>query len=170
MKTLDPSRNKAFDQDNGIEVAWNKIDLSEDILKSEKQLQRLYAEANLLKSLKHENVITCYHSWIDDRNKSINLITLLFISGDIRKYRKKHKSLGIDTNWKAIKNWRDRSLNGQSHNPPTIHRDLKCENIFVNGYSGKVKIGDLGLATVLEHGTALSVTGTPEFMAPESYL
>ena len=34
------------------------------------------------------------------------------------------------------------------HNPPIIHRDLKCDNIFVNGASGVVKIGDLGLATL----------------------
>ena len=27
-------------------------------------------------------------------------------------------------------------------------RDLKCDNIFVNGTSGVVKIGDLGLATL----------------------
>lgn len=30
-----------------------------------------------------------------------------------------------------------------------IHRDLKCDNIFVNGHLGQVKIGDLGLATIL---------------------
>ena len=36
-----------------------------------------------------------------------------------------------------------------SHNPPIIHRDLKCDNIFVNGNNGEVKIGDLGLAIVM---------------------
>eukprot|EP00983_Pelagomonas_calceolata_P057429 1145058-Pelagomonas_calceolata.AAC.2 len=46
------------------------------------------------------------------------------------------------------------------HNPPIIHRDLKCDNIFVNGASGVIKIGDLGLAT-LWHGltTPQSVLG-----------
>ena len=56
------------------------------------------------------------------------------------------------------------------HNPPIIHRDLKCDNIFVNGSDGVVKIGDLGLATMLRARTApQSVIGTPEFMAPELY-
>jgi WNK lysine deficient protein kinase len=33
------------------------------------------------------------------------------------------------------------------HTPPIIHRDLKSDNIFVNGSSGSLKIGDLGFAT-----------------------
>ncbi|KNA25148.1 hypothetical protein SOVF_009460 [Spinacia oleracea] len=164
---------KGFDEDNGIEIAWNKVKLSEEILKSEKQLNRLYSEANLLKSLKHENIIRCYHSWVDNNNKTINMITEFFTSGDLRQYRKKHNGIGFDNNRKAIKNWARQILKGlhylHSHNPPIVHRDLKCENLFVNGNSGKVKIGDLGLATVLEHATAQSVTGTPEFMAPELY-
>ena len=35
---------------------------------------------------------------------------------------------------------------------------------------GRVKIGDLGLATAVKHtGSALSIIGTPEFMAPDFY-
>ena len=47
-----------------------------------------------------------------------------------------------------------------SHNPPVIHRDLKCDNIFVNGNQGEVKIGDLGLAAILQQAhSAHSVIG-----------
>lgn len=49
-------------------------------------------------------------------------------------------------------------------------RDLKCDNVFVNGAAGELKIGDLGFATLLKGMSApLSVIGTPEFMAPELY-
>jgi len=46
----------------------------------------------------------------------------------------------------------------------------KCDNIFVNGASGIIKLGDLGLATLWRGlTTPQSVIGTPEFMAPELY-
>ncbi|KAG1678612.1 hypothetical protein FOA52_012619 [Chlamydomonas sp. UWO 241] len=46
----------------------------------------------------------------------------------------------------------------------------KSDNIFVNGSSGVVKIGDLGFATMRAGlSAAMSVIGTPEFMAPELY-
>lgn len=34
-------------------------------------------------------------------------------------------------------------------NPPIIHGDLRCDKIYINGHSGEIKIGDLGLATLL---------------------
>ncbi|KAK7847106.1 serine/threonine-protein kinase wnk8 [Quercus suber] len=149
---------KAFDEVSGIEVAWNQVNI-EDVLQSPEQLERLYSEVHLLKSLKHENIIKSYNSWVDDKNKTINLITELFTSGSLRKYRKKHKNVDM----KAIKNWARQILRGLSylhgHNPPIIHRDLKCDNIFVNGNNGEVKIGDLGLAIVMQQPTARSVIG-----------
>ncbi|XVE64627.1 hypothetical protein DITRI_Ditri07aG0115500 [Diplodiscus trichospermus] len=159
---------KGFDEADGIEVAWNQVNI-EDVLQTHEQLERLYSEVHLLKSLKHENIIKFYNSWVDDKNKTINMITELFTSGSLRQYRKKHKNVDM----KAIKNWARQILRGlhylHSHNPPIIHRDLKCDNIFVNGNNGEVKIGDLGLATVMQQPTARSVIGTPEFMAPELY-
>ncbi|CAH2080253.1 unnamed protein product [Thlaspi arvense] len=159
---------KAFDEVDGIEVAWNLVSI-EDVMQMPGQLERLYSEVHLLKALKHENIIKLFNSWVDEKNKTINMITELFTSGSLRLYRKKHRK--VDP--KAIKNWARQILKGlnylHSQNPPVIHRDLKCDNIFVNGNTGEVKIGDLGLATVLQQPTARSVIGTPEFMAPELY-
>lgn len=85
---------------------------------------------------------------------------------------KKAKSVKL----KVIKNWCVQILEGlkyiHTRDPPIIHRDIKCDNIFINGSSGQVKIGDLGLATnIVNYATAtkLSIIGTPEFMAPEYY-
>lgn len=33
--------------------------------------------------------------------------------------------------------------------PPIVHGDLRCDKIYVNGHSGEIKIGDLGLATLI---------------------
>ncbi|KAL5792197.1 hypothetical protein ACOSP7_000791 [Xanthoceras sorbifolium] len=159
---------KAFDEVDGIEVAWSLVKI-DDVLQSPDDLEKLYSEVHLLKSLKHENIIRFHKSWVDDKKKTVNMITELFTSGSLRQYRKKHKSVDM----KVIKNWARQILRGlvhlHSHNPPIIHRDLKCDNIFVNGNHGEVKIGDLGLAIVMQQPTAKSVIGTPEFMAPELY-
>ncbi|KAK9713591.1 hypothetical protein RND81_06G037800 [Saponaria officinalis] len=159
---------KAFDEVDGIEVAWNRVKI-DDVLQSSEGLEKLYSEVHLLKSLKHENIIKLYDSWVDDKKKTVNMITELFTSGNLRQYRQKHKNVDM----KAVKNWARQILRGldylHSHNPPVIHRDLKCDNIFINGNHGEVKIGDLGLATVMLQPSARSVIGTPEFMAPELY-
>lgn len=159
---------KAFDEAEGIEVAWNQVNIDE-VMQCPDNLERLYSEVHLLKSLKHENVMKFYNYWVDDQKKTINVITELFTSGSLRHYRRKHPRVDL----KAIKNWARQILHGldylHSQQPPVIHRDLKCDNIFVNGNHGEVKIGDLGLATVMQTPKARSVIGTPEFMAPELY-
>ncbi|KAH9626912.1 hypothetical protein KSS87_014973 [Heliosperma pusillum] len=162
-------RYRAFDELEGIEVAWNQVKVSE-LLRNSEDLERLYSEVHLLKTLKHKNIIKFYNSWIDTKNEHINFITEIFTSGTLRQYRKKHKHVDL----RALKKWSRQILEGllylHSHDPPVIHRDLKCDNIFVNGNHGEVKIGDLGLAAILHHANAAhSVIGTPEFMAPELY-
>uniref|UniRef100_A0A1J3K3X8 non-specific serine/threonine protein kinase n=1 Tax=Noccaea caerulescens TaxID=107243 RepID=A0A1J3K3X8_NOCCA len=160
---------RAFDQLEGIEVAWNQVKLDDQLCSSE-DLERLYSEVHLLKTLKHKSIIKFYTSWIDHQHMTINLITEVFTSGNLRQYRKKHKCVDLI----AIKKWSRQILEGlaylHSHDPHVIHRDLKCDNIFINGNQGEVKIGDLGLAAILHRArSAHSVIGTPEFMAPELY-
>ncbi|KAE9610243.1 putative protein kinase WNK-NRBP family [Lupinus albus] len=159
---------KAFDEVDGIEVAWGQVHIDE-VLQSPGDLERLYSEVHLLKSLRHNNIVRFYNSWIDNKNKTVNMITELFTSGSLRQYRIKHKKVDM----KVVKGWARQILTGlnylHNHNPPIIHRDLKCDNIFINGHQGEVKIGDLGLATFLEQSNAKSIIGTPEFMAPELY-
>ncbi|KAK3033997.1 hypothetical protein RJ639_033282 [Escallonia herrerae] len=72
---------------------------------------------------------------------------------------KDHK--GVDM--KAIKNWAWQTLQGLNylhmHDPSIVHRDLKCDNVFVNGNHGEVKIGDLGFVNMLQKGTIKTVLG-----------
>jgi WNK lysine deficient protein kinase len=79
--------------------------------------------------------------------------------------------------WKVVKRWVRDILKGlvylHSLEPVVIHRDLKCDNVFINGQKGDLRIGDLGLSRrkdMAEKGkTALTLAGTPAFMAPEFY-
>ncbi|PIA31780.1 hypothetical protein AQUCO_04900219v1 [Aquilegia coerulea] len=159
---------RAFDEYEGIEVAWNQVKLY-DFLQSPEDLQRLYCEIHLLKTLKHKNIMKFYTSWVDTAKRNINFITEMFTSGTLKQYRQKHKRVNI----RAVKHWCRQILRGllylHSLDPPVIHRDLKCDNIFINGNQGVVKIGDLGLAAILRKSHAAHCVGTPEFMAPEVY-
>jgi len=161
---------KAFDTQEGREVAWNKVDLATFGGIDLQEQDRILAEIRVLKTLKHKNIMSFYKWWYNEEKGQINFISELFSSGTLRQYRKKHKHLGNE----VLKHWAWQILCGlvylHGHHPPIVHRDLKCDNIFINGADGVVKIGDLGLATLLRGSTApQSVLGTPEFMAPELY-
>jgi len=161
---------KAFDDDEGIEVAWNQVRAT-DFVSSTKEEERLHAEVAMLRSLDHPCLMKFYDSWVNPTNLTINFITELFTSGTLRQYRQQHKKLDMC----VIQRWGMQILKGlmylHGHDPVIIHRDLKCDNIFINGTTGEVKIGDLGLATVLRRTECAprSVLGTPEYMAPELY-
>jgi WNK lysine deficient protein kinase len=55
------------------------------VLQSPDDLERLYSEMHLLKTLKHSNIVRFYNSWIDDKKKTVNIITELFTSGSLRQ-------------------------------------------------------------------------------------
>ncbi|CAN6325609.1 unnamed protein product [Urochloa humidicola] len=161
---------RGFDEERGVEVAWNQASLS-DVLRTPDALQRMYSEVQLLSTLRHEGIISFHASWVDVPRRSFNFITELFSSGTLRSYRLRYPRVSL----RAVRSWARQILRGlaylHAHDPPVIHRDLKCDNIFINGHQGQVKIGDLGLAAVLREAgqVAHSVIGTPEFMAPEMY-
>ena len=90
------------------------------------------------------------------------LMSLVSCTDNPCRYRKRHKHIDAE----VLKGWAWQILCGlvylHGHTPPIIHRDLKCDNIFINGSEGVVKIGDLGLATLLRGRTApQSVLGSP---------
>lgn len=64
---------------------------------------------------------------------------------------------------KVLRSWCRQILKGlhflHTRTPPIVHRDLKCDNIFITGPTGSVKIGDLGLATLMRTSFAKSVIG-----------
>lgn len=81
-------------------------------------------------------------------------------SGSLKGYIKKTKGA---IKPKIVRNWCKQILNGlcylHTRDHPIIHRDLKCENIFINGNNGQAKIGDLGLAVVKATQHLSSVLG-----------
>lgn len=162
---------RAFDQEEGVEVAWNQLRI--DHL-SKKEAQKILSEIEILQSIRNEHIINFYASWstkAPNGGERIVFVTELMSSGTLKQYLKKTLKGALKP--KVLKSWCRQILQGlvylHTHDPPIIHRDLKCDNIFINGNNGQLKIGDLGLAVVRHRTHVSSVLGTPEFMAPELY-
>ncbi|TSK28080.1 Serine/threonine-protein kinase WNK1 [Bagarius yarrelli] len=159
---------KGLDTETTVEVAWCEL---QDRKLSKSERQRFKEEAGMLKGLQHPNIVRFYDSWEAPckGRKCIVLVTELMTSGTLKTYLKRFKEMKI----KVLRSWCRQILKGlhflHTRSPPIIHRDLKCDNIFITGPTGSVKIGDLGLATLKRASFAKSVIGTPEFMAPEMY-
>ncbi|XP_030634227.1 serine/threonine-protein kinase WNK2 [Chanos chanos] len=159
---------KGLDTDTWVEVAWCEL---QDRKLSKAERQRFKEEAEMLKGLQHPNIVRFYDFWESSvkGKKCIVLVTELMTSGTLKTYLKRFKVMKP----KVLRSWCRQILKGlhflHTRTPPIIHRDLKCDNIFITGPTGSVKIGDLGLATLKRASFAKSVIGTPEFMAPEMY-
>ena len=151
---------KAIDREEGYEVAWNCFQTSRQ------EFNELSQEIEILKRVRHPNIINFHDCWYN--NVEFIFITELMTSGTLREYIRKLQQ----PNMKIVKRWCRQILKGllylHSHDPPIIHRDIKCDNIFINGAHGEVKIGDMGTAK-MKLGRKYTVIGTPEFMAPEMY-
>ncbi|KAI8367311.1 kinase-like domain-containing protein [Blakeslea trispora] len=152
---------KAIDREEGYEVAWNTMQATKSI--DHKEMEH---EIGILKSVRHPNIIAFHDAW-HHKNEFV-FITELMTSGTLREYIRKLSLPNI----KIVKRWSRQILKGlaylHGYNPPIIHRDIKCDNIFINGAHGEVKIGDMGTAE-MKMGKKYTIIGTPEFMAPEMY-
>jgi len=161
---------RAYDSVEGIEVAWNVVNLK-NMPAHEKA--RVINEVRLLDRLDHENIIDFHGSWVNRDRGEVCFITEILSSGSLKRFIQRVQVV----RWKIIKRWMRQILKAlaylHSRDPKIIHRDIKCDNIFINGASGDLRVGDLGLSTARAADDAASkgrsVLGTPEFMAPELY-
>ncbi|XP_057716912.1 serine/threonine-protein kinase WNK4 [Corythoichthys intestinalis] len=159
---------KGLDTETTVEVAWCELQ-TQRLTRAERQ--RFEEEVVILKALQHPNIVRFFDSWksVLNGHKCTVLVTELMTSGTLKTYIRRFRPMKL----KLLQRWSFQILKGlhflHSRSPPILHRDLKCDNVFITGPSASVKIGDLGLATLKKASFAKSVIGTPEFMAPEMY-
>ena len=140
---------------------------------AEKEKQQLVAEVNILRELKHPNIVRYYDRIIDKQKAKIYIVMEYCEGGDmgqlIKKCKRNNDYIAEDVIWKifmqislALKECHCR-MQGK-----VLHRDIKPGNIFLDANTN-VKIGDFGLSRVLSDESEYASThvGTPYYMSPE---
>jgi len=156
----------AYDSQQGVEVAWNVVKIGN--VKKE-FMQRTLQEMKILQTMNHPHIIKFYASWLKKETQSVVFVTEMMSSGTLKEFIR-NRPVRV----RIVKRWSRHILQALQYmhedmHPAIIHRDLKCDNIFINGATGDIRIGDMGLASWERNGNAKSVLGTPEYMAPEMF-
>jgi serine/threonine-protein kinase len=142
--------------------------LRPSLARDEKARSRFLAEARLLKSLDHENVVRGYEV---GRVRGFYLFTMEYVDGkSLLWYIDRKMAFNEDAALyvilqiaRALEHLRERRI---------VHRDVKPGNILLTR-GNRVKLCDLGLATRVETGgpRADGVTvGTVQYLSPEQAL
>jgi len=142
-----------------------EIDLSKIPAAAQREAQR---EADVLRSLSHSNIVA-YHDTFFEGSR-LCIVMEFADGGDLSGAVAQRKGAG------------ERFAEGEAlalfaqccgalrhvHDKRILHRDLKCQNIFMTK-AGSAKLGDFGIAKVLDHtgAEAHTMIGTPIYLAPE---
>eukprot|EP00397_Hematodinium_sp_SG-2012_P012127 GEMP01012289.1.p1 GENE.GEMP01012289.1~~GEMP01012289.1.p1 ORF type:complete len:779 (+),score=171.01 GEMP01012289.1:170-2506(+) len=137
-------------------------------------------EVQLLQTLHHPNIVAYHDSFID--GDSLCIVMEYCEQGDLYTHLQEEANQGGSETWSSIAEskitawfiqicWALDQLHGKN----ILHRDLKTQNIFLQGNQQKktfvLKLGDFGVAKVLSSSIDLAQTqiGTPFYMAPEVF-
>lgn len=133
---------------------------------SKQQKQDAAFEATILSKINSEYVCRYYDSYMTPT--SINIVMEYCENGDLGKYLKRQMGRHLVEN-KIWKFFIEMSLGlNYLHSNKILHRDIKTINMFL-GKDDKIKIGDLGVAKLLNQTAnfAHTVVGTPYYLSPE---
>ncbi|KAI9207963.1 kinase-like domain-containing protein [Polychytrium aggregatum] len=146
---------------------------------TDKEKQQLVAEVNILRDLKHPNIVRYHERFVDRESYIIYIIMEYCEGGDlsaiIRRCRKERQYIAEEMIWNILAQlllalYECHSASGrQVGRPAILHRDIKPENVFLDGYKN-VKLGDFGLSRIIEDPEteyAKTYVGTPYYMSPE---
>lgn len=150
----------------GVNVKTNQVVAIKQIaLEKDHDLNVLMGEIDLLKILKHANIVK-YHGFVKTLN-SLNVFLEFCSGGSLRQL---YKRMGHGLPEYQIISYVNQILCGLNylHEQGVVHRDVKAANVLLTE-DGDIKLADFGVATKVAtlHNT---VVGTPNWMAPETVL
>lgn len=150
---------KALNWSTGETVAIKQVRLA-DLPKAE--LNVIMQEIDLLKNLKHENIVK-YHGFVKSQD-ALYIVLEFCENGSLHSVCKDFGK--FPENLVAL--YTSQMLKGLLflHEQGVIHRDIKGANVLTTK-EGHIKLADFGVATKEKGLSEGSVVGTPYWMAPE---
>ncbi|OLP94164.1 Serine/threonine-protein kinase Nek1 [Symbiodinium microadriaticum] len=137
---------------------------------SDKLKQEAANEVRVLSRLRHPFIINYRECFVEDG--LLCVVTDFAESGDLYRSIEKQRAKQDLFSEELVLRWFTQIALALKHihDRHILHRDLKTQNIFLAGPGeGIVKVGDFGIARVLQHTQDLAKTaiGTPFYLSPE---
>lgn len=127
-------------------------------------------EAKILSRLKHPHIVSCYHSFFDEHEENLYILQDYCDGGSLQDKIFEIKEKDESIKEEQIMQWFVQITMAVQHihSNKILHRDLKTQNVFLTKRD-LVKIGDFGIAKVLENTIDMAETccGTPCYLSPE---
>lgn len=150
------------------QYVMKKVDLSKASVRERKAAEQ---EAKLLSQLRHPNIVS-YRESFQDESGFLYIVMNFCEGGDLYTKLKAYSKEGKVLEETQIVEWFVQIAMALQymHERHILHRDLKTQNIFLTK-SNIIKVGDLGIARVLETSSDMATTliGTPYYMSPELF-
>ncbi|XP_038551666.1 serine/threonine-protein kinase Nek4 isoform X2 [Micropterus salmoides] len=159
-----------------VHLVKHKTDRKQYVIKklnlttsSKRERRAAEQEAQLLSQLRHPNIVTYRESWEGD-DCQLYIVMGFCEGGDLYHRLKQQKGELLPE--KQVVEWFVQIAMALQylHERNILHRDLKTQNIFLTK-TNIIKVGDLGIARVLENQNDMASTliGTPYYMSPELF-
>ena len=162
---------KSIHPDLHIPVAVKTFQFSSfDKQSLEDQLKRFYAEAKMISSLDHPNIIKVFEVGTEINSP---FIVMEYMDGGSLRDRLEHHPAGLaERELLCIAVDISKALS-KAMEYKIIHRDIKPDNILIDS-KGNLKLADLGIAKEMDSENSLTLTGqamgTPHYISPEQIM
>lgn len=147
------------------DVIVKMIDISKA---TKKEREDALQESQVLSSLKHPNIVRYRNNFLAEG--WLCIVMDYCEGGDLSGRIKKARTQRINFSEAQVLWWFAQGVQALKHihDLHILHRDLKSANFFLSR-SGNLKLGDFGIAKVLECTAACAQTqvGTPYYLCPE---
>ena len=131
--------------------------------------QRFLREAEMAAQLSHPHIVPIYS--VDEREGLVYFVMALVEGENLGTRIAREGAIAPDETRRILREVGDALAYAHSQN--TVHRDIKPDNILIDGETGRTMVTDFGIARALSEGGQAKLTatgiaiGTPAFMSPE---